>query len=323
MAQRDSPAGVPPDQRLAAFVDGETTGFSPARDEVIELAVILFRFHPSTGEGLGVVDEFSGLQEPSRPIPVGATAVHGITDDAVRGRALDHKRALGLLTRAEFLVAHNASFDRGFVVRMYPGLGPKPWMCSLRDIDWRRRAVVSQSLQHVGHARTASGPSAPRSGGLPLGPPAPGLPGAGREHLLSGDAPPPWPAVRRGDDGGRNRDRCPGVPRDEVLVYPGPWGRSRRGPLSGLRSLSGARPTHPVPLDRPPRPALSHRRVVPHRLALPPHAPVHRFRAWPEMAPARVRCRRSAPAAMPTTSPLSPRSAAHPSHPPPDARQRV
>ena len=149
MAQRDAAAGVPPDQRLAAFVDVETTGFSPARDEVIELAVILFRFHPSTGEGLGVVDEFSGLQEPSRPIPVGATAVHGITDDAVRGRALDHKRALGLLTRAEFLVAHNASFDRGFVVRMYPGLGPKSWMCSLRDIDWRRRAVVSQRLQDL------------------------------------------------------------------------------------------------------------------------------------------------------------------------------
>ncbi len=79
MAQRDAAAGVPPDQRLAAFVDGETTGFSPARDEVIELAVIVFRFHRSTGKGIGVVDEFSGLQEPSRPIPAGATAVHGIS----------------------------------------------------------------------------------------------------------------------------------------------------------------------------------------------------------------------------------------------------
>lgn len=149
MGQPQAVSRVPTEQGLAAFVDVETTGLSSIRDDVIELAIVLFQFHRATGELLGVVDEFSGLQEPSRPIPARATAVNCISDDDVRGHVLDHAVALGLLARADFLVAHNASFDRGFLLRMYPSLGAKPWLCSLRDIDWRRRAVVSLRLQNL------------------------------------------------------------------------------------------------------------------------------------------------------------------------------
>ena len=149
LAQADPAAALPSEQGLAAFVDVETTGLSAARDEVIELAAVLFCFRRASGEMVAMEEEFSGLREPARPIPPGATAVHGLTDDDVRGRVLDDARVLALLTRAEFLVAHNAAFDRGFVLRLYPGLRSKPWLCSLRDIDWRRRAVVSQRLQDL------------------------------------------------------------------------------------------------------------------------------------------------------------------------------
>ena len=149
VSQAGRAAGLPGEHACAAFVDVETTGLSPARDEVIELAAVLFRFHRGSGEVLGVLDEFSGLREPSRPIPAAAIAVHGITDADVRGRVLDHARAVGLLARADLLVAHNAPFDRGFLARLYPDLAVKPWLCSLRDVDWRRRAVVSQRLQDL------------------------------------------------------------------------------------------------------------------------------------------------------------------------------
>lgn len=93
---------------LAAFVDVETTGFSPERDEIIELAAVLFAFSPETGEIYGILDEYVGFREPTRSIPRAATARHGITRRMVKGHQLDAGRIKEILDRAGFIVAHNA-----------------------------------------------------------------------------------------------------------------------------------------------------------------------------------------------------------------------
>lgn len=59
--------------RPLAFLDLETTGLSPARDRVVELAVL--RVQPD-GEVMERVRRFN----PGIPIPPAATAVHGIAD---------------------------------------------------------------------------------------------------------------------------------------------------------------------------------------------------------------------------------------------------
>jgi DNA polymerase-3 subunit epsilon len=138
---------VPAGCGLAAVVDVETTGLRVDRDEIVELALVLFAFHRTSGEPVGIVDEYVGLREPSCPIPREAVAVHGITPEAVRGRALDHRRVRELLSRAEVLVAHHAAFDRAFVVRLYPEVADKVWLCTMRDIAWQRRGMASQRLQ--------------------------------------------------------------------------------------------------------------------------------------------------------------------------------
>lgn len=103
---------------LAAFVDVETTGLSPQSDEVVEFATALFAFDRTSGRIKGVVDEYVGLRDPGRPIPAKVTEVHGIRDHDVRGKRLDDGRILELMSQAEFLVAHNAPFDSGFVERL-------------------------------------------------------------------------------------------------------------------------------------------------------------------------------------------------------------
>lgn len=113
---------------LAAFVDVETTGLSTRSDEVVELAIALFAFDRDTGEIKGIVDEYSGLRDPGRPIPGSATGVHGIRDCDVKGKRLDDEQVLRLMDRAEFLVAHNESFDRPFVERLYPEAAGKTWL---------------------------------------------------------------------------------------------------------------------------------------------------------------------------------------------------
>lgn len=140
---------VRPEWGLAGFIDVETTGLSPYYDEVVELALVLFAFARETGEIMGIVDEYVGLREPSCPIPSAATAVHGLTLDNVRGCSLDCGAIERLVGRAEFLVAHNAGFDRAFVERLVPLVGKKRWLCSMRGVDWRAKGFSSRALQFL------------------------------------------------------------------------------------------------------------------------------------------------------------------------------
>jgi len=49
----------------AAVLDVETTGFCAYREEVLELAITLFRYDRVKGNVLDVVSEYSGLREPT------------------------------------------------------------------------------------------------------------------------------------------------------------------------------------------------------------------------------------------------------------------
>lgn len=137
---------------LAAIVDVETTGFSHQDNEVIELGLVLFSFDRRTGRVIQIVEEYSGLRDPGRPIPPDATAQHGLTWDDVRGHRLDRELVARLLGRAEFVVAHNERFDRGFVVRLFSEAGLIPWKCSMNGIYWYGKGFPSKGLQQLLHA---------------------------------------------------------------------------------------------------------------------------------------------------------------------------
>lgn len=91
--------------------DLETTGLSPARDEIIEIAGI------KVWDG-SVEEEFSTLVNPGIPIPWAASRVNGITDGMVKS-APRLTEALGAFldfVGEAVLVGHNIhSFDLPFV----------------------------------------------------------------------------------------------------------------------------------------------------------------------------------------------------------------
>lgn len=134
---------------IACFLDVETTGLSQVNDEIVEIALYLFEFNRESGEIGGIVDQYVALRDPGKRIPSYATKIHGIKDDDVKGKKLDHHVIEAMIHRAEFMVAHNATFDRGFVSRLFNACSSKPWLCSMRGIDWKRKGFNSRALQNL------------------------------------------------------------------------------------------------------------------------------------------------------------------------------
>lgn len=99
--------------RFIAF-DLETTGFLPGVDRIVEVGAVRF----VNGEVDAV---FSTLVDPLRPIPAGASAVNGITDDMVLGKPKIEEllEPLAAFCGDDLLVAHNAAFDFQFLTSEY------------------------------------------------------------------------------------------------------------------------------------------------------------------------------------------------------------
>jgi DNA polymerase-3 subunit epsilon len=138
---------LPNKNPIGALVDVETTGFSPYKDEIIELCIVLFCINH---DGFAVIEEeYTGLREPVNGINAAAARVNGISWEDVRGRELDSQRVNELIRRADFFIAHNASFDRSFLTRLYPLVAYKHWYCSMSGINWRSKGCPNRRLQDL------------------------------------------------------------------------------------------------------------------------------------------------------------------------------
>lgn len=92
-----------------AVVDLETTGLDPSRDRIVEIAILLLD-HEGKTEG-----SWSSLVNPGRPVK--ATFIHGISDDDVADAPPFYQLlpVVARLMAGRAIVAHNASFDTGFL----------------------------------------------------------------------------------------------------------------------------------------------------------------------------------------------------------------
>jgi len=147
------------------IIDVETTGLNPRRDEIVELAAIPFDYSPALDRVTEHPGAYVGFREPSIRIDPRATNIHGITNAMVAGAVLHDDSVLALLNSADFVVAHHARFDYGFVVPVYPLAARRPWLCSLRQIDWARHGYYLRALGALAAAHHIPVPSAHRAEG--------------------------------------------------------------------------------------------------------------------------------------------------------------
>jgi DNA polymerase III subunit epsilon len=129
MSGRDGSAFLP--DEFVVF-DLETTGFSPATDEIIEIGAI--RVARNAESHL----TFQSLVKPSRGVSAEITGLTGITQEMLNAQGRPISEALPLFL--EFagdcpLVAYNATFDMRFVREAARRCGlsfPNPYTCALQ-----------------------------------------------------------------------------------------------------------------------------------------------------------------------------------------------
>ena len=121
--------------RTGLFVDVETTGLDWRQDEIIELAMVPFRYGMD-GRIYEVGEAFHGFRQPAMPIPPEITALTGIDDAMVAGKTLDLHAVTAAAAPAALIIAHNAAFDRRFLERFCEVFRTKPWACSMSQVDW-------------------------------------------------------------------------------------------------------------------------------------------------------------------------------------------
>ena len=134
--------------RRGLFVDVETTGLDPRRHEVIELAMVPFRF-TDAGTIVAVGPAFDRLRQPSTPIPPFITKLTGITDAMVTGQVIDADEIAALVAPADLVIAHNARFDRGFCERLHPVFITKAWACSMTQASWAEHGFEGVKLAYL------------------------------------------------------------------------------------------------------------------------------------------------------------------------------
>lgn len=132
-------------------LDTETTGLARETDKIIELGLVLFEYDREDGSLIRVVERYNGLEDPGFPIPPESTKVNHITDEMVAGLCIDSDKVAQLCDQAEFIVAHNAGFDRFFCEKRFPFMATKPWACSFTQVDWATEGISSGKLEFIAY----------------------------------------------------------------------------------------------------------------------------------------------------------------------------
>lgn len=101
-----------------AIIDIETTGGSPKRDKITEVAIII-------SDGSKIIDTYETLINPGVSIPYNITRITGITNEMVQEAPRFYEIAKYVVEKTEgcIFVAHNVQFDYNFIKNHFASLG--------------------------------------------------------------------------------------------------------------------------------------------------------------------------------------------------------
>jgi len=128
-----------------AILDIETTGGSPKKERITEIAVYIH-------DGKKVVDEFTSLINPEKNIPPFITGLTGISNEMVADapRFYEIARKIVEITEDKTLVGHNVSFDYRFIRQEFANLGYEYRRNSICTVQLSRKLLPGHKSYSLG-----------------------------------------------------------------------------------------------------------------------------------------------------------------------------
>lgn len=133
------------------FLDVETTGLNSYKDRVIQLCLRPVLLNRETYQVSAIAKSRVFHQDPGFPLSEEIVNLTNITDQDVSGQSIDWGSVHSMISKADFVVCHNASFDRAFVESEFRKNDLKSsetiWACSMSQIFWRSFCRPSRALE--------------------------------------------------------------------------------------------------------------------------------------------------------------------------------
>ncbi|MBT3935977.1 MAG: GIY-YIG nuclease family protein [Bacteroidetes bacterium] len=131
---------------MYAIIDIETTGLSPKRERITEVAIFVH-------DGQSVVDQYSTLINPERLISPVVTSLTGITNSMVEDAPKFYEIAKRIveITKECVFVAHNASFDYNFIKEEFHNLGYEFNRKTLCTVKLSRKLIPGHPSYSLGN----------------------------------------------------------------------------------------------------------------------------------------------------------------------------
>ncbi|MDA3820747.1 MAG: exonuclease domain-containing protein [Candidatus Delongbacteria bacterium] len=129
-----------------AVLDVETTGVSPRRDKITDIAVFIF-------DGDKIIDSFESLVNPECRIPERITALTGISNLMVEDAPCFYEIAKKIIeiTEQRIVVGHNVNFDYNFIRHEYKRLGYNFKRDTIDTVKLSRKMLPALTSHNLGN----------------------------------------------------------------------------------------------------------------------------------------------------------------------------
>ncbi len=136
---------------MVVFLDVETTGLSFDSDRVIQLCIRPVLVNKNSYKASAIAKSKVYHNDPGFPLSDEIRKLTNIEDSDLEGESIDWEWVHSTLERADFVVCHNASFDRGMIEKELTRAGLKNtetiWACSMSQVFWRDFCRPSKALE--------------------------------------------------------------------------------------------------------------------------------------------------------------------------------
>ena len=152
MARLDPPNEERSANDLAVvFLDVETTGLSFDSDRVIQLCVRPILVNRETFKVTAIAKSRTYHNDPGFPLSEEIQSLTSLQDSDLTGEEIDWSWVRNTIETADFVVCHNANFDRGMVEGELRRAGLNTtetiWACSMNQVFWRDFCRPSRALE--------------------------------------------------------------------------------------------------------------------------------------------------------------------------------